>query len=146
MRCFCIVLFHTVSLTSSVHFLLRAHLNLDCARFTQQPHVASGYYIVQSRFKEFPRGKGIGVALPKTGHPLLSLVNFEVAILLPWKTFPNCRMTFKPVYPRKMWLLSYVLFVCLFSILGSFRNMFFLPSSSIPLSMDVQIASMFWRL
>ena len=62
-----------------------------------------------------------------TGHPLHSLVNFKVAILLPWKTFPNFRITFKPIYPRKMWLLSYVLFACLFSILGSFRNMFFLP-------------------
>ena len=144
MRCFCIVLFHTVSLTSSVHFLLRAHLNLDCARFTQQPHVASGYYVGQCRFKEFPRGKGIGVALPKTGHPLLSLVNFKVAILLPRKTFPNCRMTSKPVYPRKMWLLSYVLFVCL--VFQEALGMFFLPSLSIPLSMDVQIASMFWLL
>ena len=113
LRYFCILLFNFMSLTSSVHFPFRAHLNLDCPGFTQQPHIASGYYIGQCRFKEFPRGKGIGVALPKPGHPLLSLVNFEVAILLPWKTFPNFRMTFKPVHPWKMWFQSYVLFACL---------------------------------
>ena len=77
MRCFCILLFNSMSLTSSVHFPLRAHLNLDWPRFTQQPHVASGYYIGQCRFKEFPRGKGIGVALLKPGHRSPSALTCE---------------------------------------------------------------------
>ena len=77
LRYFCILLFNFMSLTSSVHFPFRAHLSLDCPGFTQQPHIASGYYIGQCRFKEFPRGKGIGVALPKPGHKLPSALTCE---------------------------------------------------------------------
>ena len=49
-----------------------------------------------------------------TSYPLHSLVNFKVALLLLWKTFPNFRITFKHVYPQMENVAPVLCFVCLF--------------------------------
>lgn len=71
-----------------------------------------------------------GIGLGKSDHTLHSPVNFEVAAMLSWKTFPSFRTTLKSVYPWEICLMYYGFFCVFFffSILGSFRNMIFLSS------------------
>ena len=104
-----------MSLTSSVHFPFRAHLNLDCPRFTQQPHAASGCYIGQCRFKEFLREKGIMVALPKPGHRSPSALTCEfqggnIASMEDLSQFQDNLQTYIPSEN----VASVLCFVCLF--------------------------------
>lgn len=113
MRLFCILFFPTIIFDIQCTFSTSKHICHILS--TQKPNITHDYYIGQCSSREFFRGKGLGVALRKPGHPLHSLVNFEMAVLLPWKTFPNFRVILKSIYPQDTWLLFYAFFFGFFS-------------------------------